>query len=367
MATRPLTEDVADLEAKVSRGERLSGEELVRLFRSPDILAVGRMATMVRERKNGNRTYFIVNAHINPTNLCTNRCRFCAFQRQRGQDGAYEMDLAEIRRRANALRDRPINEVHIVGGLHPEWPYERYLDILRVVHEELPEVHIQAYTAVEVEYIARQGGVTVERALRDMVDAGLGSLPGGGAEVFAARIRTLLCPDKLAPDGWLGVHRTAHGLGVRSNATMLYGHVETVEERVDHFLRLRSLQDETGGFLTFIPLAYHPHNTELGGHRTSGYEDLRTLAVARVALDNFDHIKAFWIMLGLKMAQVSQAFGVDDIDGTVMEERITHAAGAETPEALAREELVGLIHEAGRDAVERDTLYNVVREETVSA
>jgi aminodeoxyfutalosine synthase len=366
MATRPLTGDVADLEAKVFGGERLSGEELARLYRSPDILAIGRMATMVRERKSGNRTYFILNAHINPTNLCLNQCRFCAFQRQPGQEGAYEMDLDEIRRRAAELQDRPITEVHIVGGLHPDWPYERYLDILRVVRQELPRVHLQAYTAVEVEYIARQGGVTIERALQDMIDAGLGSLPGGGAEVFTARVRTQLCPNKLSPEGWLKVQRIAHGLGLRSNATMLYGHVETIEERVDHLLRLRELQDETGGFLAFIPLAYHPHNTDLGGHRTSGYEDLKTLAVARIALDNFDHIKAFWIMLGLKVAQVSQAFGVDDIDGTVMEERITHAAGAETPEALTREELVALIHEAGRDAVERGTLYNVVREEAAA-
>ncbi len=367
MAARPLTGDVADLEASVSRGERLSGEDLVRLFHTPDILALGRMATMVRERKNGDRTYFIVNAHINPTNVCVNHCRFCAFQRQLGQEGAYGMDLEEIRERARALRGRPITEVHIVGGLHPTWPYERYLDILRTVRDELPHVHIQAYTAVEVEYIARRGGVTVEQALRDMVDAGLGSLPGGGAEVFAPRVRSLLCPRKLSPDGWLAVHRTAHQLGIRTNATMLYGHVETVDERVGHLLRLRDLQDDTGGFLAFIPLSYHPHNTELGGYRrTSGYEDLRTLAVARIALDNFDHIKSFWIMLGLKVAQVSQAFGVDDIDGTVMEERITHAAGAETPEALTRGELVRLIQEAGRVAVERDTVYHIVHEEATA-
>ena len=360
---RPLTGDVADLEEKVLAGERLGLADLVRLYRTPDILALGRMANRVRERKNGNRTYFIVNAHINPTNICVNECRFCAFSRSAGADGAYAMSLEEVRERARALRGRPLSEVHVVGGLHPDWPYDRYLDVLRAIREELPEAHLQAYTAVEVAHIAERGGVTVERALRDMVEAGLGSLPGGGAEVFDREIRSALCPRKLSPEAWLDVHRTAHRIGLRSNATMLYGHVETAEQRADHLARLREVQDETGGFLAFIPLAYHPENTPLGGKRASGYEDLRNLAVARVALDDFDHVKAFWIMLGLKMAQVSQAFGVDDLDGTVVEERITHSAGAETPQALTREELVGLIREAGREPVERDTLYNVVRHE----
>jgi len=360
---RPLTGDVADLEETVLAGERLGVPDIARLYRTRDILALGRMANCVRQRRNGDRTYFIINAHINPTNICVNECRFCAFSRSAGAEGAYEMSLEEVRERSRALRGRPLSEVHVVGGLHPAWPYRRYLDILRAIREELPEAHLQAYTAVEVAYIAERGEVSIEHALRDLVDAGLGSLPGGGAEVFDPEIRSALCPRKLSPKAWLDVHRTAHRMGLRSNATMLYGHVETAEQRAHHLVRLRELQDETGGFLAFIPLAYHPENTPLGGKRAGGYEDLRNLAVARVALDNFDHIKAFWIMLGLKIAQVSQAFGVDDLDGTVVEERITHAAGAETPQALAREELVALIREAGREPVERDTLYNVTRSE----
>lgn len=362
MTASTLSGDIADLEARVYAGERLDAPDLVRLYRSPDVLALGRMANHVRERLNKDRTYFIVNAHINPTNLCINGCRFCAFQRRPGQDGAYGMSLDEVRERARDHIRHPISEIHIVGGLHPDWPYERYLDILRVVREEVGAVHIQAYTAVEIAHIAQRGGVTVAEALRDLVDAGLGSIPGGGAEVFSERVRRETCPRKLPPEAWLDVHRTAHGMGVRSNATMLYGHIETDEERADHLVRLRALQDETGGFMSFIPLAYHPENTELGGRPTSGYMDLKALSVARIALDNFGHIKAFWIMLGLKVAQISQAFGVDDIDGTVVEERITHAAGASTPEALTREEIVRLIREAGREPVERDTVYNALKE-----
>lgn len=367
MSRGPLTGDVDDIEDSLEQGQRIGRAEIARLYRTPDILALGRMANRVREAKNANRTYFIVNAHLNPTNKCVNRCRFCAFARSDGDAASYEMSLDEIRERARALGSRPITEVHIVGGLHPDWPYARYLDVLRVVREELPGVHLQAYTAVEVAHIARIGNVSVEQALRDLVAAGLGSLPGGGAEVLSQRVRDALCPHKLPPEDWLEVHRVAHRLGLRSNATMLYGHIETPEERADHLLRLRELQDETGGFMAFIPLAYHPGNTALGGPPTSGYEDIRNLAVARVALDNFSHIKAFWIMVGTKLAQVSQAFGVDDLDGTVVEERITHAAGATTPEYLSRAEIVRLITEAGRVPVERDTLYNVVAVEGADA
>ncbi len=357
---RPLVGDLQDLEERVLAGGRLERDDLLRAATSPDLLALGRMADAVRERLNGNRTHFIVNAHLNPTNICLNRCRFCAFRRDAGAEGAYAMSLDAVRRRAGELAALPISELHIVGALHPDWPYESYLEILRVVREEVGSVHLQAYTAVEIAHMAERGGVSVERALRDLVDAGLGSIPGGGAEVFSPRVRAATCPGKLPPERWLEVHRTAHGLGIRSNATMLYGHIESAEERVDHLLALRALQDETGGFLAFIPLAYHPHNTEMGGRGTSGYEDLRTLALSRLALDTFGHIEAFWIMLGMKVAQIAQSFGADDLDGTVVEERITHAAGATTPEALTREEIVGLIREAGREPVQRDTLYNIL-------
>lgn len=359
--TPVLTGDLRDLEERVLAGERLGRDDLLRVALSHDLLAIGRMANAVRERRNGNRTHFIVNAHLNPTNICVGRCRFCAFRRDAADaDGAYAMDLDAVRRRAAELAVLPISEVHVVGGLHPEWPYETYLDILRVIREEVGDVHLQAYTAVEIAHIAERGGRSVEQTLRELVEAGLGSIPGGGAEVFSARVRSKTCPTKLPPEAWLEIHHVAHGLGIRSNATMLYGHIETAEERVDHLLALRALQDETGGFLAFIPLAYHPRNTELGGCGTSGYQDLKALALSRIALDNFGHIKAFWIMLGLKVAQIAQAFGADDLDGTVVEERITHAAGATTPEALTREEIVRLIGEAGREPVERDTLYNTL-------
>jgi len=356
------TASLADIEEKVLADERVSREDCIRLYESSDIFALGRMANHVRERRNSNRAYFIVNRHINPTNLCVNGCRFCAFRREAGQEEAYVLPPEDIRAQAEACRETGVTEIHIVGGLHPTLPFSYYLDTLRVVREALPDVHIQAYTAVEVAYFAELAGLSVEDTLKALRDAGLGSMPGGGAEVFAERVRAEICPKKLSGEGWLDVMRAAHGLGIPSNATMLYGHIETVDERVDHLMRLRDVQDETGGFMTFIPLAFHPANTELSDQRrASAFDDLKALAIGRIALDNFPHIKAFWIMLGVKLAQVSLSFGVDDIDGTVVEERITHAAGAETPQALSRAELVHLIREAGREPVERDTVYNIVR------
>jgi len=352
---------LALIEEKVERGERLSRDECIGLYESDDIFAIGRMANHVRERKNGNSAYFIVNRHINPTNVCANRCRFCAFSRSADAPDAYVMPVDEIRQRAEECRGTGVTEIHIVGGLHPTLPFSYYVDAVRAVRSALPDAHIQAFTAVEIAYFAELAGLSVEDTLRRLMAAGLDSLPGGGAEVFASRVRDELCPEKLSGSEWLEVMSTAHRLGLRSNATMLYGHVETVEERVDHLLALRELQDETGGFLSFIPLAFHAENTDIPAPPTrSVVDDLKALAVGRIALDNFDHVKAFWIMLGVKLAQVSLSFGVDDIDGTVVEERITHAAGATTPQALSREELVALIREAGRDPVERDTVYNPV-------
>lgn len=367
---------LSDILAKAGRGERLTFEDGIRLFESHDLLAIGQAADLVRRRKVGDKAYFIQNRHINHTNVCRNMCKLCAFAREPGQAGAYTMSLDEIEEKARECRGLDINEVHIVGGLHPDLPFEYYEEMMSRVGRHLPDIHIQAFTAVEIDYFAEISGLSVEEVLRRLQSAGLGSLPGGGAEVFSARVRERICDRKISGESWLAVHRAAHRIGMRSNATMLYGHVETYAERVEHMLKLRDLQDETGGFMTFIPLAFHPANTPLAEERcgvtgsagmvlpvgrTTGFDDLKTLAVARLMLDNFPHIKAFWIMIGLKLAQISLAFGVDDLDGTVQEERITHAAGADTSEYTPARELIDLIRGAGRVPVERDTLYNVVR------
>ena len=356
---RPVVDPALEpIHEKIGIGERLGFEDGVTLYRSPDLLGVGHLANIVRERLHGRKAYFIRNQHINYTNICVNGCRFCAFGRKKGGPGAYQMSLDEIFSKVRGLLDNYISELHIVGGLNPELPYQYYIDMLRGIHEIRPDVHIQAFTVVEVAFIAEQSGRTVAQTLTELKEAGLGSIPGGGAEVFSSRIRRELCEKKLPPEGYLGVAKTAHRLGIRTNATMLYGHIETVEERVDHLIRLREAQDETGGFLTFIPLAFHPANTELAHLRgTTGYDDLKNIAVARLMLDNFDHIKSFWIMVTPKISQLSLLFGADDIDGTVTEERITHAAGAQTAEALTRRELVRMIEETGREPVERDTVY----------
>ncbi len=346
---------------KVAAQERLNRADGLTLYRSADLLGVGFLADLVRRRLHGRKAYYIYNQHLNYSNICVNGCKFCAFGKTAGEPGAYEMPLEEIFRKIEARLAEPISEIHIVGGLHPDLPLAYYLDMLRGIKALRPGVHLQAFTAVEIAHLAEVAGINLADTLAALKEAGLGSLPGGGAEVFSPRIRGDLCPKKLSPAGWLEVSQTAHRLGLRTNATMLYGHVETREERVDHLLRLREAQDETGGFLTFIPLAFHPQNTGLEDlPETTGFDDLKNLAVARLLLDNFDHIKAFWIMIGPKLAQLSLAFGADDIDGTVMEERITHMAGAQTPMGLSRQHLLHLIREAGCEPVERDTLYNVI-------
>jgi aminodeoxyfutalosine synthase len=346
---------------KVMAQERLAPEDGLTLYRSRDLLGVGYLANLVRERLHGRRAYYIYNQHLNYSNVCVNGCQFCAFGKTADEPEAYTMTLPEIFAKVRERLDEPVTEIHIVGGLHPELPFSYYLEMLRGIKALRPEVHLQAFTAVEIAYLAELAGLPVEDTLEALKDAGLGSLPGGGAEVFSARIRTSLCPKKLSPEGWLSVAQTAHRQGLKTNATMLYGHLETLEERVDHLVRLREAQDETGGFITFIPLAFHPKNTRLPDlPETTGFDDLKNLAVARLMLDNFPHIKAFWIMIGPKMAQLSLAFGADDIDGTVIEEKITHMAGAQTPMGLTRTQLLRLIWEAGCEPVERDTLYNVM-------
>jgi len=346
---------------KVHSSLRLTREDGITLFRSHDLLAIGRMASLAAGRKNGDRVHFVQNMHINPTNLCVNRCKFCAFSRSKGEPGAYEMSIDEILGRARSAGPG-VREFHIVSGLHPDLPFPWYLDMLRALKRECPHIHIKAFTAVEIDYLAKLSGLGLKDTLSALREAGLGSLPGGGAEIFNPAVRTALCAEKISGDRWLEIMEIAHGTGLKSNATMLYGHIETVEDRVDHLLRLRELQDRTGGFQAFIPLSFHPQNTEIRkSSNTTGFDDLKTLAISRLLLDNFDHIKAYWVMLGEKITQVSLSFGVDDIDGTVVEERITKMAGGTTEGTMTRDELIDLIRLAGKIPVERDTLYNTVR------
>jgi len=351
-----------DILDKVRGGERLSLNDGRRLYATSNILALGFLADIVRQRKNGNRAYFIYNQHINYSNICTNLCKFCAFGKDKTSAQAYEMDVAEVRRKVSERLDEPINEIHMVGGLHPDLPYSYYLDLLRAIREIRPDVHIQAFTCVEIHHLAGLAGKSVGDTLDELKEAGLGSLPGGGAEVFNPRVRRLTCERKLPGEDWIEVAKTAHRHDLYTNATMLYGHIETIDERLEHLDILRRTQDETGGFLAFIPLAFHPKNTQMAEHSgTTGIEDLRNIAVARLMLDNFPHIKAYWVMIGPKLAQIALSFGADDMDGTVKEEVITHMAGAETEQALGHKTLIRLIREAGREPIERDTLYNVLR------
>lgn len=357
--------ELLDIIQKVENGERLNREDGIRLMKSTELLVIGYLADLVRQRKNGDYAYFIVNRHINHTNVCDNLCKLCAFGKKPDDPEAYTMSLEQVEEKALECQNQRISEIHIVGGLNPELNMDYYVEMLKRVHRALPDVVIQAFTAVEIDYFARTENISVQEVLTRLRDAGLDSLPGGGAEVFSQRVREKICEKKISGDRWLEIHRVAHGLGMKTNATMLYGHIETAEERIDHFIKLRELQDRTGGFLAFIPLAFHPQNTaieDLNISRTTGYEDLKVLAIARLMLDNFPHIKAFWIMIGPKLAQVALAFGVDDIDGTVVEEKITHAAGADTGQSLTKKQLINMIRAAGRIPAERDTLYNVLGE-----
>jgi len=346
---------------KVEAGERLADADALALLATDDLLAVGELANLANRRKNGDRVFYNVNRHINPTNLCVNRCRFCAFSRSPGEEGAYALSRDEVLARAAEAEAAGATEVHVVGGLHPDLPLGWYLEVIRELRRRHPGLHVKGFTAVEVDHLARLAGLTARGVLEALAEAGLGSLPGGGAEILAEATRRRICPEKISGARWLEIMETAHRLGLRSNATLLYGHVESPEDRVEHLRLLRELQDRTGGFQAFIPLAFQPRNSELAkGASTTGFDDLKTLAAGRLYLDNFDHVKAYWVMLGEKIAQVSLHFGVDDLDGTVVEEKIAHDAGATTREALAREDLVGLIREAGKVPVERDTLYRAV-------
>src|SRR5258708_2107943 len=351
---------------KVFAHERLSLDEAVTLYRSADILALGWLANHVRERMHGNVTYFNVNRHINPTNVCVAACRLCAFGRKKDAPGAYTMALDEAFETAASGYSEAVTEFHIVGGLHPDLPFQYYLDLISGLKSRFPQVHLKALTMVEIAYLAKRAKLSIEETLRQLKQAGLDSLPGGGAEIFNERVRRVICDHKIDGDQWLDTARTAHKLGLKSNATMLYGHIENAADRADHLIRLRTLQDETHGFQTFIPLAFHPANTPLRHlFPTTGMLDLKQIAIGRLVLDNFPHIKAYWQMMSPKIAQISLRFGADDIDGTVVEEKIYHDAGATTPQDLVRKELERLIREAGREPVERDTMYRpVTRTET---
>ena len=350
-----------EIEEKVRGGQRLSLEDGLALEESNDLFFLGSMANLVRERYNGNFGYYNVNTHINPTNVCVYTCDFCAFRADLNSPRAYTMDRDQILERAAQAHNRGATELHIVGGLHNKLPFDYYVDIVRWIKDAYPELHIKAYTAVEIEFFAKISKKSIKQVIEDLVEAGLGSLPGGGAEIFHPEVREEICGAKASTETWLNVHRTAHQLGLHSNATMLYGHIDKSKHRIDHMIRLRELQDETGGFQTFIPLAFHPDNSRMDEiPKPSGVMDLKTMAISRLMLDNFPHIKAYWIMLGIKTAQVALSFGADDLDGTVVHETIYHEAGAETPQAITVTEIERLIREAGRIPVERDTLYNRV-------
>jgi aminodeoxyfutalosine synthase len=354
---------LADIADKVEAGERLTAGEGLRLFETPDLLALGWLANRERERRHGGRTYFNHNLRLEATNVCEASCLFCAFARLRpGDAGAYTMSPEQVFAKLRARDGEPLTEIHIVNGLHPDLPFSYYTDLLRGLKAIRPGIHLKCFTAVEIAYFADLYGKSDEQVLVELGEAGLESLPGGGAEIFAPRVRRKICHDKCDGDRYLSIHRTAHRLGMRTNVTMLYGHIETMDERVDHLVQVRALQDETGGLQAFIPLAFHPDNNQMRKlPAPSAADTLRVHAVARLLLDNVDHIKAYWISCGVEVAQTALWFGADDLDGTVQEETIYHMAGSSTPAALSTGDIERLIRDAGREPIERDTLYNVVR------
>ncbi len=348
---------LAPIWEKVAQNKRLDREDGLTILNTWDLGALGRMADHVKRTKSGDYVYFVINRQLNPTNVCVLDCKFCDFAAKPKDPHAYEMSMDEVLSRCSD----ELSEVHIVGGLHPTWPFEKYLDIQRAIHEAHPKIQIKAWTAVEIDWFAQIANLSIEEVLGQLREAGLASLPGGGAEVFSARVRDELFKRKIGEERWFEVHRIAHRMGIPSNATLLYGHIETYQERVDHMLKLREQQDEAPGFLSFIPLAFQPGHTGIVDRQVSPIEDLRTVACARLLLDNFPHIKSYWIMLGEETASVALNFGANDLDGTIGEERIAHAALAKSPIGLARDRLVDMITEAGKVPVERDALYEVIR------
>lgn len=348
---------IKEIEQKVRAGVRVTREDALRMYQTDDVIGLGVVANSIKERKTGQTVTYVVNRQINPTNLCVLSCRFCDFAAKKKSAHAYEMNMDEILSKCS----EDLSEVHIVGGLHHEWPFEKYLGIVSAIHERFPRIQIKAYTAVEIDFFAKLEKCSVKNILSRLQEAGLACMPGGGAEVFSERVRKALFPFKIGAPRWLEIHRTAHELGIRSNSTLLYGHMETLEERVDHMLKLRDLQDDTGGFLSFIPLAYQPGKTRVVKRQVSALEDLKTIAISRIFLDNFDHIKSYWVTMGEETASMALHFGADDLDGTIGEEKIMHFADAASPVGMAKDRLEYLIRTAGRTPVERDALYNPAR------
>lgn len=349
---------------KVSRGERITLEEGIALFEQGEVSWLGMLANAIREQKHGNTTYFNRNFHIEPTNVCVFSCHFCSYSRLYAQrEEGWELSVEQMMHLVKKYDGQPVTEVHIVGGVHPKMTLSFFCELLTAIKQHRPALHIKGFTAVELDYMIRKAGLTIEQGLAQMKAAGLDSLPGGGAEIFAPEIREQICADKVDANGWLNIHRTAHQLGMHSNATMLYGHIENYAHRIDHMERLRQLQDETKGFNTFIPLKFRNGDNDMSHVAETGIqEDMKMYAVARIYLDNFPHIKAYWPMLGRENARLTLAFGVDDIDGTIDDStKIYSMAGSEeqTP-VMTTAEIVALIQQAGREPVERDTLYNVV-------
>jgi len=342
---------------KVQEGRRLTVDDGVTLLETPDFSAVGRMADWAKKRVTGDKVYFVLNRHINPTNICVLSCKFCDFAKKPGDEDAYEMTLDEILGHV----DDEIREVHIVGGHHPKWPFQYYVDMIKAIHEKHPNVQIKAFTASEIDYFQRRWKVSPEESLAIFKEAGLNSMPGGGAEVFSDRVHKMLLPGKANADRWIQIHRTAHNMGIRSNCTILYGHIETFEERIQHLVRLRDLQDETGGFLAFIPLEYQVGFTKLRLRHTPPMDDLKMIAASRLVLDNVKHVKSYWVMLGEATAGIGLNFGANDLDGTIGKERIAHAALADSPAGRARDRMVASIRDANRIPVERDALYNEIK------
>lgn len=363
MLQRLKTAGLDGIADKVEARERLSFEDGVRLFNAPDLFALGWIANRERERRHGARTYFNHNLRLEATNVCEASCLFCSFARlKEGMPGAHTMSVAQIVDKLRQRADQPVTEVHLVNGLHPGLPFSYYTELLSGLKQARPGIHLKCFTAVEIAFFADHYGKTDLQVLEELKAAGLDSLPGGGAEIFAPRVRQKICHDKCDGARYLAIHRLAHRLGMRTNVTMLYGHIETMEERVDHLLQTRALQDETGGLQAFIPLAFHPDNNQMRKlPPPSASETLKVHAVARLMLDNVDHIKAYWISCGVEVAQTALWFGADDLDGTVQEETIYHMAGSSTPTALSTSDIEQLIWDAGREPIERDTLYNVVR------
>ncbi|GAF64914.1 radical SAM protein [Bacillus sp. TS-2] len=354
--------NLQNIAEKVSNGERLTIEDGLYLYETPDLLGVAQLANQVNLKKNGNHVYFIENMYINPTNVCEANCSFCGFKRKAGQDGAYTMHEEELLEYVSKRWSDGIREFHIVGGHNTDVPFDYYLNTIRTLKKHYPNVTVKAYTGAEIEFFSRISGLSMKEVLQELMKAGLDTLPGGGAEILTERYRAKMSPDKASTDQWLEAHEIAHNLGLKTHATMLYGSIESTEERLIHMDRVRQLQDRTNGYMVFIPLAMQPRSVKASiKRRTSAYDDMRTIAISRLMLDNFAHIKAYWINIGVQLTQMALSFGSSDIHGTLIEERISHSVGALTSSGITRDELIHLIKSANKIPVERDTFYNVIK------